>query len=98
MDHLQDTRRSSKKVFRLGKVWKRKDRYIPYPSFSLLGGNRNDPLNLNELIQQSQAAKNGNDRLIEILLPPDIYDPLGLDIFSSSDQQVPKEHLFSVCQ
>ena len=79
MDRLQDTHRysrSSKKSFRLVKVWKRKDRIIPYPSFSLLGGNRNDPLNLNELIEKS---KQSNEQLIDILLPPNIYDPLGLD-------------------
>lgn len=82
---------SSKKSFRFGKVFRRKEQFIEIPSFSLLGGNRSDPLNLNELIEkkkQSSTNSNGNhDRLVEILLPPDIYDPLGLDLSLSSNYQ-----------
>ncbi|CAF1921621.1 unnamed protein product [Rotaria magnacalcarata] len=53
-------------------------------------GNRRDPLNLNELIRQrnqltindenTRMDVHGDDQPIEILLPPDIYDPLCLDI------------------
>ncbi|CAF1137236.1 unnamed protein product [Adineta steineri] len=63
-------------------------------------GNRQDPLNLNELIQnknqqQQQSTINndhidvdiyGNDRPIEILLPPNIFDPLNLDISSYNNE------------
>ncbi len=78
------------KSFRFGKVFKSKEQLIEFPSFSLLGGNRKDPLNLNELIQKKkQSTKleiNGNDRLVEILIQPNIFDPLCLDISSYSDQ------------
>ncbi|CAF3663418.1 unnamed protein product [Rotaria sordida] len=60
------------------------------------GGNCRDPLNLNELIQKSKQSitnndnidmnSHGNDRLVEILLQPDIYDPLCLDISSYNNE------------
>ncbi|UJR21106.1 hypothetical protein I4U23_024206 [Adineta vaga] len=89
--------------FRSRKVSKPKEQLIKFPSFSLLGGNRQDPLNLNELIQmsrQQQVTNNndsidtdiyGNDRPIELLLQPDIFDPLCLD--SSSLSQHPNEQI-----
>lgn len=95
--------------FRFGKMfYSRRMKYIPYPSFSLLGGNRKDPLNLNGLIQkkkqltQSTAATatttentdNGNDRPVEILLQPDIFDPLRLDTSSRNDED--KNNLYSI--
>jgi hypothetical protein len=88
------------KPFRFGKVFKSKEQLIKFPSFSLLGGNRKDPLNLNDLIQKKkQSTTNdiyGNDRPVEILLQPNIFDPLCLDISSSSDkidlQQVPESN------
>ncbi|CAF0839867.1 unnamed protein product [Adineta ricciae] len=64
-------------------------------------GNRRDPLNLNELIymsrqQQQQQITNvkesidksiyGNEQPIELLLQPDIYDPLCLD-------SIPSDHV-----
>ena len=80
-----------------GKVFKRKEQLIEYPSFSLLGGNRKDPLNLNELIQKKKQSTtnhtHGNDRLVEILLQPNIFDPLCLDISSYSDS--PNQHLIA---
>ena len=83
---------SSKKSFRFGKVFtRRKEQFIPIPCFSLLGGNRFDPLNLNELIEQRKQAPStsptGHDPLVEILLTPDIYDPLGLDLSLYSNHQ-----------
>ena len=85
------------KYYRFGKVVKRREQLIEFPSFSLLGGSRKDPLNLNELIRrknQHQLRVNGNDRPVEILLQPDIFDPLCLDrswyINDQNDaQQVP---------
>lgn len=82
---------------RFGKVRKSKEQFIPFPCFSLLGGNRKDPLNLNELIQNKQQSSTNsiyrNDQPVEILLQPNIFDPLCLDISSYSDrtnlQQVP---------
>ncbi|CAF1140421.1 unnamed protein product [Adineta steineri] len=84
---------------RFRKEFKSKGHFIKFPSFSLLGGNRQDPLNLNELIQnkkqQQQSTINndhidvdiyGNDRPIEILLPPNIFDPLNLDISSYNNE------------
>ena len=76
-----------------GKVSKSKirDPIIELPSFSLLGGNRYDPLNLNQLNEMSNRIRNhnsGNDPLVEILLPPNIHDPLCLDS-SPSDHLVP---------
>jgi hypothetical protein len=72
-----------RKDFRFGKVFKSKEQFIPFPCFSLLGGNRKDPLNLNELIQKkNQSTTNSihvNDQTIEILLQPNIFDPLCLD-------------------
>ncbi|CAF0884598.1 unnamed protein product [Rotaria sp. Silwood1] len=60
------------------------------------GGNRKDPLNLNELIRQKNQSitnnnhtdmnSHGNDRLVEILLQPNIHDPLCLDISSHSNE------------
>jgi hypothetical protein len=82
--------RSKPKYFYFGKVFKPKEQLIEFPSFSLLGGNRKDPLNLNELIQKKKQSTtnniHGNDRSIEILLQPNIFDPLCLDISSYSDQ------------
>jgi hypothetical protein len=82
--------------FPFSKVFKRKEQLIKFPSFSLLGGNRRDPLNLNELIQKKkQSTTNnehievdiyGNDRPIEILLQPNIFDPLRLDISSYNNE------------
>jgi len=75
-----------------GKVFKPKEQLIPFPCFSLLGGNRKDPLNLNELIQKKKNSTtttnsiHGNDRQVEILLQPNIFDPLCLDISSYSNQ------------
>ncbi|CAF3552590.1 unnamed protein product [Rotaria socialis] len=79
-----------RKHVRFSKMFKPKERLIRFPSFSLLGGNRRDPLNLNELIRQrnqltindenTRMNVHGDDQPIEILLPPDIYDPLCLDI------------------
>lgn len=66
------------------------------------GGNRKDPLNLNALIRKKQQAtqpatttssilnddnsSNPNDRPVEILLQPDIFDPLCLDTSSRNDE------------
>lgn len=75
--------------FRFGKASRSREPVIELPSFSLLGGNRRDPLNLNELIRRSQQSTvdlRGNDRLVEIILPPNIFDPLCLD--SSSRHRV----------
>ena len=65
------------------------EQLIEFPCFSLLGGHRGDPLNLNELIQKKRQSTgdlqmnvHGNDQPIEILLPPNISDPLNLDITS----------------
>ena len=84
----QTSRKSN--PFRFGKAGRHwKEPLIDYPSFSLLGGNRRDPLNLNELIRRSQQSTGdlrGNDRLVEIILPPNIFDPLCLD--SSSRHRV----------
>ena len=98
-DRMQHTSRkfkryspSGKRSFRFGKVFQRKEQFIPIPCFSLLGGNRSDPLNLNELIgkknQSSTHSTGTHDPLVEILLPPDIHDPLGLDLSLSSDRQL----------
>ncbi len=84
------------KSYRFSKVFKSKEQLIEFPCFSLLGGNRKDPLNLNELIRKKnqstihhhQVEINGNDRPIEILLQPNIFDPLCLDISSSSSHQI----------
>jgi hypothetical protein len=95
--------------FRFGKM--KKDKFIKYPSFSLLGGNRKDPLNLNALIQKkkqltqstssstitndnSNNNNNGNDRPVEILLQPDIFDPLRLDTSSRNDEDF--NNLYSI--
>jgi hypothetical protein len=82
------------KYYRFGKVFKRREQLIEFPSFSLLGGSRKDPLNLNELIRRKnqsttshQIGVNANDRLVEILLQPDIFDPLCLDRYSYSNDQ-----------
>ena len=93
------------------KTLKSKQEFIQFPSFSLLGGNRKDPLNLNELIQQSimnndhiETNLHPNDRQVEILLQPNIFDPLCLDSSSYNsnnqqtqynwyyDQQIPKSN------
>jgi hypothetical protein len=82
--------------FRFGKAWRSQEPVIEFPSFSLLGGNRRDPLNLNELIrrnEQSTVDLRGNDRLVEIILPPNIFDPLCLD--SSSRHRVDSSSLNS---
>jgi hypothetical protein len=95
--------------FRFGKMFLHNQKYfIPYPSFSLLGGNRKDPLNLNALIQKKKQltqstsssitnndnTENGNDRPVEILLQPDIFDPLRLDTSSRNDEDV--NNLYSI--
>jgi hypothetical protein len=87
--------------FRFGKIfYSKKQPFIKYPSFSLLGGNRKDPLNLNALIEKKKQLtqstnndntnptenNNGNDRPVEILLQPDIFDPLRLDTSSRNDE------------
>lgn len=92
--------------FRFGKM---SMKFIPYPSFILLGGNRKDPLNLNGLIQKkkqlaqstvattttdNENTDNGNDRPVEILLQPDIFDPLRLDTSSRNDED--KNNLYSI--
>jgi hypothetical protein len=86
--------------FRFGKMFYSSQlNFIPYPSFSLLGGNRKDPLNLNGLIQKKKQltqttstnndnTNNGNDRPVEILLQPDIFDPLRLDTSSRNDEDL----------
>ncbi|CAF2974344.1 unnamed protein product [Rotaria sp. Silwood2] len=84
------------KHVRFGKVFKPKEQLVRFPSFSLLGGNRRDPLNLNELIRKNKQSIinndhidmniHGNDRLVEILLQPNIYDPLCLDISSHNNE------------
>ena len=89
--------------FRFGKMFFSSQRYfIPYPSFSLLGGNRKDPLNLNALIEKKKQLtqstsssitnndnnNNGNDPPVEILLQPDIFDPLRLDTSSRNDEDL----------
>ena len=89
--------------FRFGKM--QYDYIIPYPSFSILGGNRKDPLNLNGLIQKKKQlsqttsnnndnTNNGNDRPVEILLQPDIFDPLRLDTSSRNDEDI--NNLYSI--
>jgi hypothetical protein len=95
--------------FRFGKMFLlKKDKLIKYPSFNLLGGNRKDPLNLNALIQKkkqltqstttnndnSNNNHNGNDRPVEILLQPDIFDPLRLDTSSRNDEDL--NNLYSI--
>ncbi|CAF3944974.1 unnamed protein product [Rotaria magnacalcarata] len=66
------------------------------------GGNRKDPLNLNALIEKKKqlaqattssgtnndSIDDGNDRPVEILLQPDIFDPLRLDTSSRNDEDV----------
>lgn len=66
------------------------------------GGNRKDPLNLNALIRKKnqttqnattssivndENSSNPNDRPVEILLQPDIFDPLCLDTSSRNNEQ-----------
>jgi hypothetical protein len=93
--------------FRFGKMFDSQQlNFIPYPSFSLLGGNRKDPLNLNALIQKKKQlttqsnptnnddTNNGNDRPVEILLQPDIFDPLRLDTSSRNDEDL--NNLYSI--
>lgn len=92
--------------FRFGKMSNsQRTNFIPYPSFSLLGGNRKDPLNLNGLIQKKKqltqstatdndTTNNGNDRPVEILLQPDIFDPLCLDTSSRNDEDL--NNLYSI--
>ena len=73
------------------------------------GGNRKDPLNLNALIEKKKQltqaaassttadndnAANGNDRPVEILLQPDIFDPLRLDTASRNDDDL--NNLYSI--
>jgi hypothetical protein len=70
------------------------------------GGNRKDPLNLNALIQKKKQlttqsnptnnddTNNGNDRPVEILLQPDIFDPLRLDTSSRNDEDL--NNLYSI--
>jgi len=90
--------------FRFGKMsrGRKGNIHIAYPNFSVLGGNRKDPLNLNALIRKKQQAtqpatttssilnddnsSNPNDRPVEILLQPDIFDPLCLDTSSRNDE------------
>jgi hypothetical protein len=81
--------------FRFGKMFSFREQFITYPCFSLLGGNRKDPLNLNALIekkkqltQSSTIDIDGTDRPVEILLQPDIFDPLRLDTSSRNDEDV----------
>lgn len=84
--------------FRFGKM---SNDFIHYPNFYILGGNRKDPLNLNGLIQKKKQLaqttttndntnnnNNGNDRPVEILLQPDIFDPLRLDTSSRNDEDL----------
>jgi len=88
--------------FRFGKIFSFK--YDRFPCFSLLGGNRKDPLNLNGLIEKkkqltettssSTSNDNGNDRPVEILLQPDIFDPLRLDTSSRNDEDL--NNLYSI--
>jgi len=88
--------------FRFGKTFQFK--YEQFPYFSLLGGNRKDPLNLNGLIEKkkqltettssSTSNDNGNDRPVEILLQPDIFDPLRLDTSSRNDEDL--NNLYSI--
>lgn len=83
---------------RFGKVFKNKEQVIEFPCFSLLGGNRRDPLNLNELIQRKKQATVhmeheqmntlSNDPPIEILLQPNIFDPLCLEVSLRNNQHV----------
>jgi hypothetical protein len=99
--------------FRFGKMFLlKKDRFIKFPLFSLLGGSRKDPLNLNALIEKkkqltqstssttttnnddSNNNNNGNDRPVEILLQPDIFDPLRLDTSSRNDEDL--NNLYSI--
>ena len=65
----RENRRKHKYV-RFGKVYRPKEQLIKFPSFSLLGGNRRDPLNLNELIQKKKQLTTNNiqnnDRQVEI--------------------------------
>ena len=90
-----------RKDFHFGKVFKPKEQLIKFPSFSLLGGNRRDPLNLNELIQKKkQLTINNNDiplndRPVEILLPPNIFDPLCLDRNEASISSDTQRHFQS---
>lgn len=65
------------------------------------GGSRKDPLNLNALIEKKKAlsaaaehdnATDGNDRPVEILLQPDIFDPLRLDTGSRNDDELNNLH------
>ncbi|CAF0770940.1 unnamed protein product [Adineta steineri] len=73
------------------------------------GGNRKDPLNLNGLIEKKKQLtqtttssttidndniNNGNDRPVEILLQPDIFDPLRLDTSSRNDEDL--NNLYSI--
>jgi hypothetical protein len=88
--------------FRFGKTFS--FNYEQFPCFSLLGGNRKDPLNLNGLIEKkkqltettssSTSNDNGNDRPVEILLQPDIFDPLRLDTSSRNDEDL--NNLYSI--
>lgn len=70
-------------------------------SYFRFGGNKKDPLNLNGLIQKQMqstsnssavddnlANNNGKDRPVEILLQPDIFDPLRLDPSSHNDEDL----------
>ena len=73
-----------------GKEPKYEDAPIEFPCFSLLGGNRKDPLNLNSLIEAKQQLSNVHlhckDHWVEIMLEPDICDPLCLDVSSHTQQ------------
>lgn len=80
--------RKSRSFHNFGKnFFNRNDRVIEFPSFDLIGGNRQDPLNLRPFIDpepMSNSTDSGKDHLVEILLPPNIYDPLCLDSSSKN--------------
>ena len=84
--------------FRFGKIiYSKNIRNIYVNRFFLLGGNRKDPLNLNSLIHKKKQSilsstanndKANGDRPIEILLQPDIFDPLRLDTSSRNNDDI----------
>jgi hypothetical protein len=94
--------RSIKKSSRITK--RKTARKNPIHTHFRFGGNRKDPLNLNGLIEKkkqltettssSTSNDNGNDRPVEILLQPDIFDPLRLDTSSRNDEDL--NNLYSI--
>jgi hypothetical protein len=100
---------SQRPIKRQSRITKRKlARKNPNYTHFRFGGNRKDPLNLNALIQKkkqltqstttnndnSNNNHNGNDRPVEILLQPDIFDPLRLDTSSRNDEDL--NNLYSI--